>query len=537
MQTTSRSLGFLFFISVSFFFVALTFWLISDVEAGWHACKFDEKFVFIVIQGLFEQPSLTKTFHQLIYGGPYIFGRITYYIPLLLSFIPAQIYGDPGQLIGTRFAESLILLAVYFLLVLSFIKTWHFRALTLIALFSLPYTQYFTYVSKPEMILLLNLFFFLLIYIKKGPQNYWSWFFLGLAYGAKVSLLPFVLFIFTITIFILYKDFETKRVIQSFLISCIIFILGLCLAAPTIIVHPHNYINIFLNKGIQSSFEDSSVDFFEWMHYIFTTYFYPSSYVLGGLFCVGILAICIYGTSFFTQHGFIALLKNKIIIFMMTGLSFILPPMLFITRKLDRGHYLHIGFIFLWISIVMLIECIENLNWQKKQKKVLQALLFIGIFSALLPQMWGSISYSKKLANETKSPSFLVQRQDFALFDNFVRKLNQKKRRPITVNYDPSLLRVHPYKSQAYIHPYYNFSTPHAWGKGYDLTYSSIGRSNYPERLRELPKTMARHQMFANEYAGFKKHVIGQSPNPAPPVYKELDIGLKKARLWMKISE
>lgn len=538
MPKQSKSAGIIFFWCIACLFAGLTLWVISDVEAGWHACKFDEKYVFTSVHSFYLIKTPEKILRHILFAGPYLFGRITFYVPVLVAAIPTHFLGDAGQIFGTRIAESFILFSAYFLITLTFVKTWHFRALALLAVFTLPYTQYFAVVSKPEMILLFNLLLFLIIFLKKGAQNSWAWLFLGLAYGAKISLLPFVLVIMPIAFFLIYQKFTITKALRVMLLNILVFMSGLALAAPTAFTRPEKYLALFLNKGAYSSYEDKSVDFFEWLHYIFLEYFYSGSFLIGAILLTGLIACSLYCFSILKEKGLTTLFSDRIFILIMTGLSFLLPPMLFISRKLDRGHYLHLGFIFIWIAIFILIEHFgASKSFSTVRKKQIQHCIFGGILLALLPQLWGSVRYSTELALESQSETFLALQRDFIKFDSFVRVLHKKTGQIITVNYDPELLRVHPYKSQSYIHPYYNFSKAHEWVKGYELTYSSTDRSNYPERLKEFPKTMARHQMFADEYAGFKRHVIGQSSTPEPPVYKELNIGLEKARLWMKVSE
>lgn len=526
----------LFLLGVFSLFAYLMLISSFDVAPGWHACKFDEKLVFNTVKGLHLCETLREKFLVLVYGGPHMFGRITYYLPMLFSALPLSILGDSAFLASIRLVQATLLTTSYLLLVFFFIRRLHFRALALLALMVLPYTPYFSIVAKPEGILLLFLTIFLILVSRKGWGICYPWFFLGLAYGAKVSLLPFVLFLSIVSV-LYFVSGNRGQLLGGIFKNILAFLSGLCIAAPTVIVLPQRYLEIF-TKGAPSSFEDSSVDFFEWVVYISTSHFHRGSIFVAAFLGGGLVCLAVYFMRTSRCKNFVEVVTDELFVMVMGALSFLLPPMLFITRKIDRGHYLHIGLALLWIAIFMFFERkLDSGRFRPVVAKGFSLCFSIVLGCVLYPQLSWSVTEFTKLANYTTSSRFLQRQNDFTKFDGYIRSLSKKLGRPVTVNYDPSLLRAVPFISKDYITPYYNHSKPHDWKIGNDITLSSVHRSNYEGHLRSLPPTMKRYKMYADEYDAYKKHVVLEGVCLEKPCYQFVDLGMHDARMWVKLPE
>ena len=105
-------------------------------------------------------------------------------------------FGDSGIIFAGRMSGVLFLISSFVIFTLTFLKNWALRCFCLLILINIPNVSYFMCNPKPEPIQLffLSLFFY---FFKKNNFAFAQpfWILIGVSFGAKISALPFLLFV------------------------------------------------------------------------------------------------------------------------------------------------------------------------------------------------------------------------------------------------------------------------------------------------------------------------------------------------------
>jgi len=160
-----------------------------DLLQGGYALFMDEHLTFDGVRKILHAPSFPMFVDQVIDGKDHRYGRILWNISSLTSAIPERIWGEFGQIFTTRMTQAIIQLSAFTILVFTFLRSWLLRGLGLWALVTLPHTPYYASMPKPEPLHLLFLTIFLALAFKHNLKFGYHWLFLGLAFGAKISVL------------------------------------------------------------------------------------------------------------------------------------------------------------------------------------------------------------------------------------------------------------------------------------------------------------------------------------------------------------
>jgi len=193
----------------------------------------DEQITFYPIIKLLNPSGLDEFLWLVSDGSDYRYGRILWNSIALIALIPAKLFGEAGQIIASREAGVIFLLASYLLFTQTFIQKPAVRFLALFTLISLPYNSYYMSMPKPEPIMLLCAALFLFFYKKNNltlGKPYWI--FLGMAFGAKISFLIPLLILFGASVFIQFNKKQFQSLITSSLFSLFYIVFGFVIANP-----------------------------------------------------------------------------------------------------------------------------------------------------------------------------------------------------------------------------------------------------------------------------------------------------------------
>lgn len=160
-----------------------------DLLNGRYALFMDEQITFDGVSKILHPNSFSMFIDHVIDGGDHRYGRVLWNLSSLASVIPERIWGVSGQIFATRMTQAIIQLAAFFVLSFNFLHSWILRGLALWALVTLPHTPYYATMPKPEPLQLLFLAIFLTLAFKHNLRFGYYWLFLGLAFGAKISVL------------------------------------------------------------------------------------------------------------------------------------------------------------------------------------------------------------------------------------------------------------------------------------------------------------------------------------------------------------
>lgn len=193
LQKVSRPVIALLIAIALIFTVFLTVQANSDLIEGRFALFMDERITVDGVQNILHPKSYSSFVWSIKNGGDQRYGRVLWNATAALSWLPEAIWGLPGQIVAGRMAQALFLISAVLLISFSLIQTPLLRLTFLCATLWMPFSSYYLTMPKPEPLQLLFFSLFLVFYIRSDFQFGRYWAFLGLAFGAKISILPAVL--------------------------------------------------------------------------------------------------------------------------------------------------------------------------------------------------------------------------------------------------------------------------------------------------------------------------------------------------------
>lgn len=179
------------FLATAAVLVAFATWANSDLCGGRPFLFMDEMIAFDGVKRIVGADSSADFVWAVADGGDQRYGRIFYNVTALAAWLPYRVFGDPGLIMALRAVQVAAFLGAATVLCLTFLRSWSARTLALAGLAALPFTDYYLTQPKPEPVQLLCLALFLQRAVARRFAFGWHWIFLGLAFGAKISALPF----------------------------------------------------------------------------------------------------------------------------------------------------------------------------------------------------------------------------------------------------------------------------------------------------------------------------------------------------------
>ena len=441
-----------------------------DLTDGRHVLFMDEQISFDGVRRILHPEGFGDLLDAIFVGSDFRYGRIFWNLAALVSWLPEKIFGPPGQIVATRFLQHALLLAAYILLAWTFLKRDVLRWLLIFLLLILPGTAYFAHMPKPEPTQLFFLALFLFYYINHSQRFGWYYVFLGLAFGAKISLLPLVLVFIGLSGLANYNNLpgfssqqfgfltlsvhlenRWSKMWVAAIKAGVFFLLGLIIANPFLILSflsPEYFKNYLSNTLLNTTHgsDDLSVSVIDWLRLLFGDLLGPPSILLLMIFliCLANLFFQLYLRLFAPKSSAAQLpLSGKLSIFVhdfrgltaIITLVLLLPIMLFIKRTWD--FYLHPGLIF---GVVLTLITIEKGYSEDFKLARWGAALLTGLILVSSPfSLFQSSRTLNNLANRTQSSSHQLKLKQYHYLDTFLTELSQRAFRKLTVIYDPNL--------------------------------------------------------------------------------------------------
>lgn len=545
--------GYLYFASIANF----------DLTDGRFALFMDEKVTFDGVQKILYPESFQSFIFNIYNGRDHRYGRSLWNSIALFSFLPAYLYEVQGQIISARMLQVLLLMSSFQLLGMALLKTWKYRFFLFLLLLSLPFTDYYSTMPKPEPLQLLFLSLFLYYYMRSGMkfrEKYWI--LLGLALGTKISILPVILILAVWTVWGELKKQPLAILLDNLVKAFGYFLAGLALAVPilvptfmigTLIYMGTLYlmmrirktpsakllwVKVFLLAGIfagsivlaylnyikggksgiaswggamimnaKNAADLPSINFFSWIKYISTVWIASPiwfTYFLGLTYVVFLLSI--------SKKFFIALKQwvNMNFLFaavLMTAGALLCVSIMMTVHRL-WGFYLFIGAILFVTGLISLIEqchVMNNNSYTATGRKTNNYPLFALVLAlALLALFWvpDSINSYRSLASRTKTEVYKNNYASYVLVDSVLNDQAKKLRKKLSVSIDPELFV--PVSNSSYTMD--EFWGPFIfWNSSYDIVI--LGETHLPGKA--LFKTeSALYNDFLKERDGYDSFVV-----------------------------
>jgi hypothetical protein len=196
----------------------------------------DENITFSGVKNILHPESFSEFIWAITDGDDHRYGRILWNSIALVAYIPSIFFGDIGQLFSGRMLQVILLISSFVIFAYTFIESKLLRIALIFTLSVLPFTTYFMTMPKPEPIMIFCMALFFYFYKKnslEGARPYWI--FLGLAFGAKISMLPAVPILLLASLHKKPLISETVKTLRNLFITIAYIFIGFCLAIPMFI--------------------------------------------------------------------------------------------------------------------------------------------------------------------------------------------------------------------------------------------------------------------------------------------------------------
>lgn len=522
MSKITKFIAIIFLCSVGLYYTFFAVIANSDLSTDRYVLHMDEHITFDGVRAILHPPGFKKFFSAILDGGDHRYGRILWNVSALFSFIPERLYGSQGQIITTRMVQFAAFFSAYLILVFTFLTFWPLRVFGLLSLLSLPTTVYYATMPKPEPLQLLFLALFLWQSKKRNFCFGKHWFFLGLAFGAKISVF-LLIFYFAILAFLqrlrLKNDIvhEPKKSKPGAALCS--FLLGFLIAEPVFLMtfrkfdlrYFHNYLQwTFLNTGHGS--DDSTVTWLSWLKTLFNCYAsIPLWFLVLTILCTGIL-ILTYLARLIRETEFLRdintfFLKHIALIILTTSFILIVPNMVLVKRLWPQ--YLHNGMVIFLIGIFCLVELsiapkekvFKRFNFTKYISFLLVFLLTVESLFFLTPI---STKEYIQISKRTQGENFKKQLNEYYYLTSLLTKISNKLNRKVIVFFDTNLLL--PNSNEKFdLERYYGYFT--YWSRGNDvIIFYKKSIAGEP-----LPKSSVNYDSSVKAVQLLKEHVVSKA--------------------------
>lgn len=165
-----RFLDWLFLIAcvaVLVFYVRLAILANSDLAAGRFVLFMDERITFDGVKNILHPTDLEQFFYSIFDGGDHRYGRSLWNSVAIFSAIPEKIFGASGQIVATRILQVILIISSYCVIAFGILRSWFLRFVLLFVMLTIPYSDYYVTMPKPEPLQLLFLTIFSYFFCKK----------------------------------------------------------------------------------------------------------------------------------------------------------------------------------------------------------------------------------------------------------------------------------------------------------------------------------------------------------------------------------
>lgn len=428
-------LSILLTIGISFFYVYFTILANSEFNSGRFLLHMDELITFDIVREFYSATTLTE-FIYTIAEADMRYGSSLYFISALFGFVPFMFGGEQMLIFSIRMVLVAELLAAYFILCFTFIKTGYLRLITIAILLTLTSTSYYSTMPKPEPLQLLFLAIFLRKFLDKQIINGSVWFWLGLAFGTKISIFP-ILLVFIILFFIFAS--LNLHSISIILIrkNLLWFLSGWLICNPQIILYGlfglrRYFINTFLN--ITHGVDDLSINSVTWLNLLLSDWL--SFNIFAGTVISVFLLLPLLTEVWNSVRNQSKLQPHELtpLILSLLGLISLFSIIFHVNRTWQ--FYLHIALVLIIVGAMS--------GWDRKIKS---SKVYVFIFIMCLPVLLGTIYFKGiEAADQYKTLAMretaLQHSEQLQALNEIETKIKSYDRATLKVAYDPSLYQM-----------------------------------------------------------------------------------------------
>lgn len=399
----------------------------------------DELITYQGVQKIYQSKSVKDFVFQIMDGNDHRYGRILWNTLSVVGWVPYAIWGGEGQVISTRLFMTICLISSYLLLSFAFIRSPLFIALSVLCMLVLPTTIYYSSMPKPEPLQLLFLSLSIFFISRRGFHSLLSWFFLGLALGAKVSTLPFVLYIGGLFLLTFFSVPYIKYSVNVIISCASSFFLGFALVVPILMAGGwERYLNSTLfNTGHGA--DQSDVNVFDWLYYTFFVTYSGNQIGFFILLLIFVLFCVDWWGVFLVVNDKLKFLRSPDSVILACSFLFLLPVILMVKRLWD--FYLHIGLCFVLVYLfrrVSRASCIKHFAGAS----VLNYVKMVTIFGAILFIILGGGEAARELdllSKRSQDDEYISRARVSLALDQIYLSRAERKGRPVRVIHDSKL--------------------------------------------------------------------------------------------------
>lgn len=554
-------------LTVLAFYLHLTISSNSDLADGRFALFMDERITFDGVKRILHPSGIVQFLDSLLNGGDHRYGRSLWNSIAIFSVIPERLFGDSGQIIAGRMLQVVLIIASYCVFAFGILRSWFLRFVLLVAMLSIPFSDYFMTMPKPEPLQLLFLAIFSYFFVKKSGEFSWYWIFIGLAFGTKISTLPALLVFISISLVARSKSDLLGSYRKPLINAAKAFVLGVAIAVPILFVPlllsvagyfafdwttrkfslgsvSRVFIAIteiivvflasrkILKVWISSTFlntthgaDQASINALSWLDYFFDKWL-VAPYVIGLMLFIFILVyLILHGVQILKSDGFNIDKNTTAFAVAMAGLA--LNIAIIIGAKRLWGFYLYPGMVLMVAGIIMLVDLSisEALKMDKRPLASLNRLLgylFLYFLLVVSGLYWTprAIDGLEKLSLRTNTSEYTSQYSSYKAFTDFLDHYNLTEGRRLRVMFTPSLFPPesnNKFEIVEFWGPYIE------WSKEPDIII--FGIINTP-RGKPTPRDSPSYNDFLIEREGYEAHVAdkGSACKSNPCFVRELEL-------------
>jgi len=514
----------------------------ADLSQGRYALYMDEHITFDGVKNILHPHGVNKFIENVIDGGDHRYGRILWNVSAVASFIPELIFKAKGQIIATRMVLALALIAAYLILVFGQIRNWFLRFILFLFLMSMPTTSYYMTMPKPEPLQLLFLSLFLLCARKEKFNFGRYWIFLGLAFGAKISVLFLIPFFMIIGFWLYYRNdsYFRNNIKQAFIYLGLGFLISEPIFLMIIKRFSLKFIKVYLKWTFLSTghgSDDSAVTWMDWFKHLVNINYSNIPLFFTKITCWLVFILVVSGlvVIFRSWMG-----KNKLAdsncnelgasyVLFFSGLILIIPVMFLVKRVWPN--YLNNGFAVFFVAVFSIGESFYVCK--KSRLRFLGLLVFyLTVLLLIIEALFFLVPLSSreylKFANRSKDQNFIEKKEEIDAISVFLEDASKKLGRTLQVYYDSNILLLDSNK-------YYNIIPIYGpffhWDEGKDMVVSYKKSIEGP-----LPaKTSALYEDLVKVHDSLSQHVteIGNTCSLGT-CYVIYPFSLEKLRIYVR---
>ena len=549
------------------FYVPLTISANSDLSAGRFVLFMDERITFDGVKRILHPDGLAQFLDSVLNGGDHRYGRSLWNSIAIFSAIPERLFGDSGQIVAARMLQVGLIFTSYCIFAFGILRSWFLRLTLLVVMLTIPFSDYYMTMPKPEPLQILFLTIFSYFFIKRSAAFSSYWIFIGLAFGTKISTLP-ALLVFILVSIVARSNNDLFPICRKPLINAAMaFFLGLAIAVPilftplllviggyfafdwgsrkfslgkasrTLIVVGGIFViflasrknikvwisNTFLN--VTHGADQASINGLSWLNYFFEVWLL-APYEIGLLFLIVIfLYLTFYAVQIFKSKPFS--FDQNVAAFTIVASGLALNVAIMIGAKRLWGFYLYPGMVMILVGTIILIELGISNSLKTKKESLIIANRIAGYFVAIYilgisalywaPHVIGGLEGASR---RSKTNDYNLQYSSYVKFTNFLDSYKGAEGGRLHVMFNPSLFL--PQSNDKFIIE--EFWGPYAqWRSDADIII--FGIENTPRGM-PTPIDSPNYKNFILERMGYAAHVAdkGKVCIAKPCFFREVEL-------------